>query len=215
MPAMAKGKLGLQAEWNIHKVLVAAKTTPDLVTVPARSALAIDGAGAPKSDLFTQSLGALYGVAYTLKFTRKKSVNGTPFKVAPLEGLWSADDWPDSNSLPPIEKWRWRLRICVPDDVTEPELASTIHEATSKKKGKLEGSAIAAQVFLEKIPQQRCGRILHVGPYADEPRSFALMKDVLATAGLKAAYHHVEIYMSDPRRVAPAKLKTVLLKEVG
>ena len=212
---MATERQPAKAEWTAPKVITTAKATPDLVTVPARLALAIDGAGAPASDAFTESVGALYGIAYTLKFSRKKSGKGTPFKIAPLEGRWSAEDWPDPDHLPPIEKWRWRLRICVPDDVSPVEVAQTIREATSKKKGKLEGSSLAAQVFLEKIPRQRCGRILHVGPYADEARSFVVLKELLNSAGLKAAHRHIEIYISDPRRVAPTKLKTVLLKEVS
>jgi len=213
MPAMAKDKQDRKSEWIVPKELVAATTNPDLVTVPARLALAIDGAGAPVGDFYTQSLAALFGVTYALKFARKKSGDGTPFKVAPLEGRWSAEDWSDPDTLPPSERWRWRLRLCVPGDVTQGEVANTIRAVIGKKKGKLEDSTFAAQVFLEKIPQQRCGRILHVGPYADEPRSFALIKGVLDTAGLVAAYHHLEIYMSDPRRVVPARLKTVLLKE--
>ena len=136
------------------------------------------------------------------------------FKVAPLEGRWSATGWSDPDRVPPREKWLWRLRLGVPGDVTQAEVANTIREVMGKNKGKLEGSAVAAQIFLEKIPQQRCGRILHLGPYADEPRSFARMKAVLDTAGLVAEHHHLEIYLNDPRRVAPAKLKTVLLKEV-
>jgi hypothetical protein len=195
-------------------ILVGASSTPDIVTVPARLALAIDGSGAPASEGFAQSLGALYGIAYTLKFGRKTSGRGTPFKVAAMEGRWSAEGWADPAAPPPPETWQWRLRICVPPDVTQTEVADSIREATTKKKGKLEGSTAAAQVFLEDLPEQRCGRILHVGPYADEPRSFATLAQVIEAAQLKAAHWHIEVYLSDPRRTAPQKLKTVLLKEV-
>jgi hypothetical protein len=212
MPNMA-ARISRKVEWTVPDVLVKAKTTPDLVTVLRRRAIAIDGMGAPAGDPFQQALGALYGVAYTLKFARKKSGRATPFKVAALEGRWAAAGRPEENTRPPPETWTWRLRIAVPPDMTESEVATAIDAATSKKGGKLAGSRVARRVFLEEIPEQRCGRILHIGPYADEPRSFALLVPVMEAAGLRPARPHAEIYLGDPRRSQPSKLKTVLLKE--
>jgi len=204
-----------KAEWTVTPILVKATTTPEIVTVPARVALAIDGTGAPASDDFQQALGALYGIAYGLRFGRKKSGRGTPFKVAALEGLWSAEGWSDASTRPPPDKWIWRLRITVPPDVTQGEVAAIIRDVTTKKGGKLEGSTVAGRVFLEEIPGARCGRILHIGPYADEPRSFAALAPVIAAAGARASHHHIEVYLGDPRRADPKKLKTVLLKELS
>jgi hypothetical protein len=201
-------------EWAAPAILVDATVAPDVVTVPARLAIAIDGKGAPGNEAFTQSLGALYGIAYTLKFARKKSGRGTPFRVAPLEGVWAAEGCEAEGAVPPPECWTWRLRITVPSDVTAAEVADTIHAATTKKGGKLDGSEVAKRVFLEEIPEQRCGRILHVGAYADEPRSFAAMEPAMAATGLMAARQHVEIYLGNPQLSAPEKLKTVLLKEL-
>lgn len=195
--------------------LVKATTKPEVVTVPARLAVAIDGKGAPSSDDFQQAVGAIYGVAYGLKFGRKKTGRGTPFKVAALEGRWSAEGWKDTSKSPPPELWTWRLRIAVPPDTTDAEVAALIRETTTKKGGKLEGSKVATRVFLERIPEARCGRILHIGPYADEPRSFAVLAPVIEAAGLRPSHHHIEIYLSYPRRTAPEKLKTVLLKDLS
>jgi hypothetical protein len=107
------------------------------------------------------------------------------------------------------------LRITVPSDVTQDEIAAVARDATTKKGGKLEGNTAVTRVFLEKIPETRCGRILHIGPYADEPRSFAVLAPVIAAAGARASHHHIEVYLGDPRRTAPDKLKTVLLKELS
>ncbi len=137
-----------------------------------------------------------------MKFARKKSGRGSQFRVAPLEGVWAAEGCPEEGTVPPPESWTWRLRITVPADVAAAEITDTVRDATTKKGGKLEGSEAAARVFLEKIPEQRCGRILHIGPYADEPRSFAAMQPAIAAAALQGARRHIEIYLGDPQRSA-------------
>jgi hypothetical protein len=193
-------------------VLLDATTTPDVVDVPARSAVAIDGAGPPDEPGFERAVGALYGVAYGLKFARKPS--GRDFKVGPLEGRWWAEGAPEGVLQAPRDTWRWRLRIAVPDDVVEADVAAVVRAAVAKKGGKLEASAEALRVALERIPAARAGRILHVGPYATEPASFARMGEALAAARLRRAHPHVEVYLSDPRRAKPEKLKTVLLGDI-
>jgi hypothetical protein len=216
MPGMAKTRPSMaKTEWTVTPVLVKATTTPEIVTLPARLALAVDGRGAPHGDGFEQALSSLYGVAYGLKFARKKSGRNTSFKVAPLEGLWSAEGWSDPLLVPPPEMWTWRLRITVPPDVSDAEIAESIRQSMAKKGGNLEGSSAPNSVFLERICEIRCGRILHMGPYADEPRSFAVLAKLIEAAGLRAEHTHIEVYLSDPRRVTPEKMKTVLFKKVS
>lgn len=202
-----------KAPLPVPPALLDARTDPDVVDLPARSAVAIDGAGAPDGASFAKSIGALYGGAYGMKFARKK--RGVPtFAIGPLEGRW----WAEGDSglhTAPRERWRWRLRIGVPGDATDAELAEVVRAATSKKGGKLEGSEEARRLFVERIPPARLGRILHVGPYAEEPRSFARVDATLASAMLRPARSHLEVYLSDPRRTAPAKLRTVLLRELA
>ena len=194
------------------QVLYQAKPEADVVEVPARAAVSIEGAGGPEQEAFGRSVGALYGVAYTLKFARKPA--GRDFRIGPLEGRWWAEGAGNLFGVAPRETWRWRLRIAVPDDVTEAEVAATIRAATAKKGGKLEGSADAARVALERIPAAAMGRVLHVGPYADEPASFEKIRAALAEAGRMGAPAHLEVYLSDPRRTKPEKLRTVLLREL-
>jgi hypothetical protein len=104
--------------------------------------------------------------------------------------------------------------MAVPDDVSESEVAAVVRAAVAKKGGKLEASEEAGRVYLERVPAAKLARILHVGPYADEPRSFARMDEAIRAAGRAAARPHIEVYLSDPRRTAPAKLRTVLLREI-
>ena len=193
-------------------VLLDATIAPEVVKTPARTVLAIDGVGPPDSEAFSRSVGAIYGTAYGLKFSRK--VRGPTFKIGPLEGRWWAEGVPEGVLQAPRETWRWRLRMAVPDDVGEAELSEVVRAATSKKGGKLEGSEEAKRVFVEHIAQATHGRILHVGPYADEPRSFTQLDATLNAAGLRPAKPHLEVYLSDPRRTAHARLRTVLLREV-
>ena len=200
----------------VPRELVGATRAADIVTVPKRQCLAIDGKGSPKAPAFAQAIGALYGTAYTLKFGRKKATKPKPdFKVGPLEGRWSADVPPGATGVPSPERWRWRLRIGVPADVTRAEVERIKGDVVAKKGGKLHGSIVVAQVFLESIPAQRAGRILHVGPYGKELASFELIAQVLEKAGLAAAPTHIEVYLNDPSRISPDKLKTVLLRELA
>ena len=193
--------------------LLEATAEADVVDVPARTVLAIDGAGPPDGEAFQKSVGALYGAAYGLKFARK--TDGGGFKIGPLEGRWWAEGVPEGLAAPPPrEAWRWRLRIAMPDGVRASDLAEVVRAAVSRKGGKLEGSAEARRVRLERVPRARLGRVLHVGPYADEPRSFSRVDAAVAAAGLRPARVHLEIYLSDPRRTAPARLRTVLLREL-
>jgi hypothetical protein len=194
------------------KLLLDATAQADVVTVPARKVLAYEGQGAPESEAFQRAFGALYGIAFTLKFARKFA-GGNEFKIGPLEGRWWAAMEGADFVKAPRDTWRWRLRIAVPDDVTEAEVAATIEAAITKKGGKLEHSADAKKVVLEHVSAQRVGRALHVGPFAEEGRTFEVIGEALARAGVKPAFSHIEVYLSDPRRTPPARLKTVLLRE--
>jgi len=187
---MERAKAAKPVSFPVPAVLLDAATTPDVVEVPARSAVAVVGAGPPEDPGFQRAVGALYGVAYALKFARK--AGGRDFKIGPLEGRWWADGAPERGLQAPRHTWRWRLRIAVPDDVAESDVAAIVHAAVTKKGGKLEGSEEALRVALERIPVMRVGRILHVGPYATEPASFTRMEEALTAAGLRRARPHVE-----------------------
>jgi hypothetical protein len=194
--------------------LLAASAQPDIVTVPARTVLAITGAGAPEDAAFQRSVGAVYGVAYAVKFGRKRS-GKADFRIGPLEGRWWTDDPACSLAEAPRGAWRWELRIALPGAVTAGEVARVIAAVTGKRGGKLEASEEAARVRQARLPAATYGRVLHLGPYAREGESFARIVELLQRAGRRAANAHLEIYLSDPRRVAPERLKTALLLELA
>jgi len=196
------------------QVLWDATTTPDVVTVPARTVLALDGRGAPEGRTFQDSVAAIYGVAYTLKFARKKA-GRRDFRIGPLEARWWTDH--PRRRLPEVPRhaWRWQLRMAMPGDLRAAELARTIDAATHQKTGKLAGNPEVGRVALAQLSAARFGRVLHVGPYDAEAGSFARIGDAVVRAGFVPRNAHAEVYLSDPRRAKPEKLKTVLLLEVA
>ncbi len=106
------------------------------------------------------------------------------------------------------------MQMCVPPDMTEEELEGAVGAATTKRGGKLEGSEEAQRIELLTIEPASFARVLHVGPYSTEPESFAKIDQFLLEHGLAREPWHVEVYLSDPSRSAPEKLKTVLLVKV-
>ena len=190
--------------------LTSATPDPDVVNVPPRRALEIEGFGAPGGEMFRRSIQALYGVAYTMKFDRKKSGTGD-IPIAALEGDWLLQE---GGAPSDPDTWRWRLRLTMPDDVTAADVRRAVHAVTTKKGGKLEGSVDARRVQLHRVPRKRYGRILHVGPYATETASIERLEALLRDRGLSRRPWHTEVYLSDPKRTAPDRLKTVLLVEL-
>jgi hypothetical protein len=214
-PAAAPRKMRAPVGLPMPVALLDATTVPDVIRLPPRKVLAFVGKGPPEGEPFQRGVGALYGIAYTLRFARKADDAAKDFKIGPLEARWSASVGAvHSAAPPPRESWIWELRIAVPDDVTDGEVGAAIRSATTKKRGKLAGSVEAGQVRLARLPEQLLGRALHVGPYASEPETFTRIHDALAAAGLAPARSHIEVYLSDPRRTAPARCKTVLLREL-
>jgi hypothetical protein len=164
-----------------------------LVDVPPVRALAIDGDGRPGGSEFTDAVGALYAIAYALRFALK--ARGVDRKVAALEGLWDQD-------------WHWKLFIALPDEATVEDIATARGRAMTR-------SAVAERVRVETISEGTAVEALHVGPYATEPDTVAAMHAFAAEHGLAQSGRHHEIYLSDPRRTAPEKLRTVLRHPVA
>jgi hypothetical protein len=194
--------------YKTHKAEYAARKDPALVEVGPAKYLTIDGRGEPGGEAFQASLGALYGVAYTIKMTRKFG-GGPDYKVCGLEGLWwcpNPMDWMNQ----PRDSWEWKLMLRVPEFITGRDLKAALEQL--KKKGKGDG---AAQVRLETIREGRSVQVLHVGPYANEPETIARMKEFAQSQGLEFRGKHHEIYLSDPRRVPPERLRTILRMPVA
>lgn len=167
------------------------KKKAELIEVPKRKLLAVSGEGQPGCPLFQELIGALYSMAWTIKMARKFAGEET-FKVAALEGIYET-------------MTKWTLAIEVPDYITAAELKKTAAGLIAK--GKPEA---VLQVSLLTEKKQKCVQMLHVGPWTEERPTLDAMTMFAAGLGLSLVGPHREIYYSDPNRVAPEKLKTVL-----
>ncbi len=181
-----------------------------LVEVPPIRYLAIDGSGDPNTSAgYAAAVEALFTLAYSLK-AYSRSAFGRDFVVAPLEGLWWADDMDDFIRRHKAA-WHWTMLIAVPDWIDGAAL--DVVRGTARAKKNL--PAIDA-VQLRTLHEGRCVQILHLGSYDDEgPVLARLHGSFLPEHGLVPRGHHHEIYLSDPRRTLPAKLRTVLRQPVA
>lgn len=185
-----------------HKDEYAMPKEPALVNVGAGRYLTVSGKGSPSGKEFREKVGALYGSAYTVKFAAKKE-RGRDFKVGMLEGLWWAGGNGKNALQMPKKTWRWKLLIRVPDFVTASALAKAAKALREKKKP-------AGPVKLETIREGKSVQTLHVGSYASEPKTIAKMDAFAKAKRLRFRGKHHEIYLSDPRRVAASRLRTIL-----
>lgn len=198
MPAAKKLDL-----YKLHAAEYVTPLTARLVETRPAKYLAIAGSGDPNGPAFGEKVGALYAVAFTVKMARKKA--GRDYKVAGLEGLWwgvGRAKWMIAQAR---AQWRWKLLIRVPDFTAAKEVAAAAKALLVKGKGKA-----VARVKLETLREGRCVQMLHLGPYMDEGSTMDAMLACAKANGLRFTGRHHEIYLSDPRRVRPAKLRTIL-----
>jgi len=187
--------------------------TPELVKLGPAKYLAVEGRGQPGGPAFQAAVQSLYHVAYTMKFQRK--AEGAPdFKVSTLEGQW----WFDETARPKDARrpwsvspkdWRWKLLVMVPDFIGKADVAKAKCDCSDRH-----CDAKADTVALESIREGLCVQMLHVGPYDDEPESIARMHVAATSEGFSPSGRHHEIYMSDPRRSKPQRLRTILRQPV-
>jgi len=194
---------------KLHKPLYRPSAKhPAIVDVPELAFLMVDGRGDPETaEPYHQALEALYSVAYTLKFTLKKADPERDFKIAPLEGQWWADEVAPTMADLQSDRdaWNWTMMIAVPDAVTPAEVAAA-REAAARKRD----LPAAPLLRLERLEEGLAAQILHVGPYAEEAPTIERLHAFAAAEGYELRGRHHEIYLGDPRRTAPERLKTVL-----
>lgn len=181
----------------------------EIVEVPEMAFLMIDGqiekgASPDTSPGFAEAMAALYGMAYTLRFSfKKRSTNPVDYPVMALEGLWTLTDIKGDAGAK--DNWTYTLMILVPDVVTQDDLASARAQLDRKKP-----SPANSRVRLERFREGLCVQALHVGPYATEPETLERMRAHAETHGYVVGHGHHEIYLGDPRRAATDKLRTIL-----
>ena len=182
---------------------------PSIVQVPAMNFLMIDGAGDPNtSQEYQEAMQALYGMAFTLKFMIK-GADGPDWVIPPLEGLWWMQDMAEF-SLDAKHDWLWTSMIMQPETVTE----QLVEEARAQLKEKKDPPALPKLRF-ENFDEGLCAQIMHIGPYDAEGPTIAKLHEFIAQKGHQLRGKHHEIYLSDPRRTAPEKLKTVLRQPIA
>lgn len=184
--------------------------TPVRVEVPAFNFLMIDGMGDPNTaPEYTQAVEALFAVAYTAKFLLKKGPQAIDYAVMPLEGLWWADDMTAfSSGL--RDQWRWTMMIMQPDFVS-PELIETAIGEVRRKKN----LPALPQLRLERFEEGACAQLLHIGPFSEEEATIEQLHHFIADGGWQSRGRHHEIYLSDIRRAAPEKWKTVIRQPIA
>ncbi|WP_394991655.1 GyrI-like domain-containing protein [Streptococcus alactolyticus] len=195
-----------------YKMFYKPKNKPEIVEVPKAHYIAVRGKGDPNETggAYQQAIQLLYSVAYTLKMSYKTDYHMEGFfeyVVPPLEGLWWQDRGGDIN-YKDKSAFHWISLIRLPDFVTPKDLDWAI--ATASKKKKLDCSPVEWLTLDEGL----CVQIMHQGPFDDEPKTIAFMQEFLTENGyvtdLTDERRHHEIYLSDARRVAPDKWKTVI-----
>ncbi|MFQ5340993.1 MAG: GyrI-like domain-containing protein [Anaerolineae bacterium] len=178
-----------------------------IVDVPAMNFLMIDGHGDPNNNPAFQDISdALYGMAYTVKFALK--AQGMDYVVPPLEGLWWMENMGEF-SLEAKDQWLWTLMIMQPEWAT-PEVLEEARATLAHKKNPPALPSLRFETYAEGLSVQ----IMYVGPYADEGPTIARMHAFIEAEGYEPNGKHHEIYLSDPRRTAPEKLKTVIRQPI-
>lgn len=201
------GKVDLKRELPCYR---AKRDTPEIVDVPDLQYLMIDGEGDPNTPVYEDAVAALYPLAYALKFASKTQLQ-RDYVVMPLEGLWWADDMTTFTTGRDKTQWHWTLMIMTPEWISN-DLVGVAREKLAAK----EPPARLGDVRLATLSEGRCVQALHVGAYDDEAELLRrIHEEFIPAHGLTMVGKHHEIYLSDPRRVAPSALRTILRQPVA
>ncbi|KUO76046.1 MAG: transcriptional regulator [Desulfosporosinus sp. BRH_c37] len=192
-----------------EKDLYQPKTTPSIINVPEMTFITVDGKGDPNTSAeYTAAVELLYGFSYTIKMGNKSILE---YVVPPLEGFWSVDDDFRGGGavISDKSKFVWTMVIRQPDFVT-----ADIFEASKAALAKKKPSIDTSKAKFKTITEGLCVQVMHIGSYDDEPATVAALDGFAIENGyiidIDGTRRHHEIYISDPRKVAPEKLKTVL-----
>lgn len=184
-----------------------------MLTIPDRSYLTIEGTALPGSEGFTAAIGTLFPVAYTLHFALKRRAIEAPVGV--LEGLyWIEDERPldpeQFRALPDSRvAWTWRLLMPLPDAAADEDVSTAIDDVRAKRR-----PALLGQLHVRRWEEGQVAQVMHVGPYATEPTTIDRLHAAIAAAGLRPRGCHHEIYIGDPNRAKPERLKTLIRQPV-
>ena len=175
-----------------------------VVKVPKLNFLSINGKGDPNtSQEYKEAIEALFSVAFKIKFTAKKEL-GKDYAVMPLEGLWWAEDM-SKFSLDNKSSWLWKSLIMQPDFITQKIFQKAVDEVKAKK-----NLPALGKIKFETLDEGLSAQILYIGPFSEEKATIQRIHDFIQEQGGSPTQKHHEIYLSDPRKTPPAKLKTII-----
>ena len=187
---------------NLYRPLVKTVETKD---VPKMIFFMVDGKGDPNTaQNFQDAIEVLYPLSYTLKFMVKKGVIGIDYGVLPLEGLWWADDM-SSFTMGKKDEWKWILMIMQPKIVTKKMVQEAIEQVKVKK-----NPVSLPLVRFESFSEGKAAQIMHIGPFSEEGPTVQKLHSFIKDSGKKIIGKHHEVYLSDIRRAAPEKWKTII-----
>lgn len=182
---------------------------PMTVDVPRRPYLMIDGEGDPNtSEAYQDAIAALYPIAYGLRRAIKEATD-VAYTVMPLEGLWWVDDM-SQFTIDDKSDWQWTAMICQPDEVT-PQLAAEVLPLITANKQLVAGDAARVELFGDGLSAQ----VMHHGPYADEAPTIDGLHRFINTEGYSLSGKHHEIYLTNPRRSAPDRNRTIIRQPIA
>ena len=184
--------------------------TPVVVEVPRLNFIMIDGSGDPNgSEPFQRAVEALFSVSYAVKFMIKKGPDPVDYGVMPLEGLWWADDMTDFAAGNKAG-WKWSLMIMQPELVTAELIAAAGEQARAKK-----DLPALDQLRFESLQEGLSAQVMHVGPFAEEGPTVQRLHHYIEENGYTRRGRHREIYLSDLRRAAPERLRTIIRQPIA
>ena len=178
----------------------------ELVRVPPMNYIMVDGDGEPGGKSFQQAMAVIYNLAYTIKFRAKKVLKKDFTMMAP-EGLWWTKGKSFETSKP--NDWLWTLMVVQPDFVTPKLFSEAALEVRERK-----NPPGLERAHLEKLEEGLCVQTMHVGPYSAEPETIARMEAYAREHGYRLVGKHHEIYLGDPQRSEPSKLRTIIRHRV-
>ncbi|MGM0167485.1 hypothetical protein IGI39_002469 [Enterococcus sp. AZ135] len=208
----------MKYDWKKQeKHLYGTKKKVEIVTVPPQKFLTIQGEGNPNNQEFSERVGVLYPVAWSIKMGFKKFYQAhqelqsefeySEFAIFPLEGIWSTKNVDDITDK---ESFEYKIMLRQPDWITQ-EMFETAVAAVQKK----EPNDLLSELSFETIEDGKCVQLLHLGSFDDEPASFQKMDQFVKENGLtRSSYLHREIYLNDARKTAPEKRRTILRYQV-
>ena len=177
----------------------------EIVDVPQMNFLMIDGEGDPNTSAeYQDNVEALYSLAYALKFMVKRGDLAIDYAVLPLEGLWWVDDM-SQFSVEKKDDWKWTMMIMQPDVVT-PRLFYEAFDQVKKKKD----SVSLQKIRFESFSEGKAAQIMHIGPFTEEGPTIEKVHAFIEEKGCERRGKHHEIYLSDIRKAAPEKWKTII-----